>query len=324
MVRLSDYLELTPDAADSQWSNIHQRLVDDVRRRFTPVETILCYGLLRVVPNPHRYGSKTHSAAPTIVHILAQLFRRKSSSLILKMVNLNGRLPHGSKFDLPFFVAMNEEPDRYWHLYEVTIRAARRQGIDASRLPDFLEDVSDEVSYLRVPFHLEDTAFETQALDSAIRGTPLALEPGETTKVVLGRRRIGQEAFSNAVRQRFGGACGFCGLAPKSLPKEGLIWGSHIKPWSDSDEDERLDPSNGIAACRMHDAAFDRGLITLETDLRIRRSRRLTSSIEKDDGAAHYFGPVMKERLILPPGAEPPHDRYLSWHREYIYRDSLP
>ena len=282
-----------------------------------PVETILCYGLLRVVPDPHRYGSRTHSSAPPIVHTLAGLLRRNSSSLILKMVNLNGRLPNGAKSDLPFFLAMADAPMAYRRLYETVIQAAREIGISDPELPDFFENIAD-VAVIAPVIDLEtDSAIQSQveALDEAIGGTPRALPSGETMRLVMHRTRIGQDAFSTTVRQRFGYACGFCGFSPKSLLKEGLLWGSHIKPWSASNDDERLDPLNGIAACRMHDAAFDRGLITVDDDLRIRRAQLLRSSIGSDAGVEHYFGSVMQDRLLLPSSSEPPLAQYLRWHR---------
>ena len=322
MATLDDCLGLTDVAAREQWRAILERQPGQGRRRFIPVETILCCGLLRVVPNPHRYGSSTHSSAPPIVHTLARLLRRNASSLILKMVNLNGRLPNGAKFDLPFFLAMADAPMQYRTLYELTIHTARNQGIGEQELPDFLEDVADEAVFGPTVDLEADPSIQCQvdALNGAIGGTLRALSSGETTRLVMHRTRIGQDAFSTTVRQRFGHTCGFCGFSPKSLPKEGLLWGSHIKPWASASDDERLDPLNGIAACRMHDAAFDRGLIAIEDDLRISRAQLLRSSIESDAGVGRYFGSAMQDRLLLPPTSEPPLAQYLRWHRVNKFR----
>ena len=322
MATLSDYLELTDTVAREQWRTIRERRPGKGRRRFLPVETILCYGLLRVVPDPHRYGSKTHSSAPPIVHTLARLFRRNPSSLILKMVNLNGRLPNGAISDLPFFLAMADAPMHYRSLYEAVIQAAREIGIIDPELPDFLENIPD-VTVTDLVIDLEtDPALQSQVetLDRSIGGTPRALPSGDTTRLVVHRTRIGQGAFATTVRQRFDYACGFCGFSPKSLLKEGLLWGSHIKPWAVSNDDERLDPLNGIAACRMHDAAFDRGLITIDEDLHIHRARLLRSSIDSDAGVEQYFGDAMQDRLLLPLSSEPPLAQYLRWHRDNRFR----
>lgn len=322
MATLSEYLKLTDAAAREQWRTLRVRQLGQGRPRFLPVETILCYGLLRVVPNPHRYGSKTHTKAPPIVHTLARLLRRKPGSLILKMVNLNGRLPNGAKSDLPFFLAMADAPMHYRSLYETAIQGAREIGVSDPELPDFLANTAD-VAIIDSAIDLESDPViqsQVQALDGAIGGTPRALQSGDTTRLVLHRTRIGQDAFSTTVRQRFGYACGFCGFSPKSLLKEGLLWGSHIKPWSASNDDERLDPLNGIAACRMHDAAFDRGLIAVDDDLSIRRAQLLNASIDSDTGVERYFGSAMQDRLLLPSSSDPPLAQYLRWHRRNRFK----
>lgn len=43
---------------------------------------------------------------------------------------------------------------------------------------------------------------------------------------------------------------------------------SHIKPWA-KDQNNRLNPHNGICLNSIHDKAFDRGLITIDKDYNI-------------------------------------------------------
>ncbi|WP_184449962.1 HNH endonuclease signature motif containing protein [Rhizobium sp. BK538] len=50
------------------------------------------------------------------------------------------------------------------------------------------------------------------------------------------------------------------------LDIESLLVASHIHPWSASDDQERLDPYNGLLLSAALDAAFDRGLITLSPE----------------------------------------------------------
>ena len=52
----------------------------------------------------------------------------------------------------------------------------------------------------------------------------------------------------------WGGRCAVTGL---DLPL--LLRASHIKPWRDSDNRERLDPYNGLLLSPSYDAAFDWG-----------------------------------------------------------------
>ncbi len=48
------------------------------------------------------------------------------------------------------------------------------------------------------------------------------------------------------------------------LEVEALLRASHIKPWRDSDNRERLDVLNGFMLGPAYDAAFDAGLISFD------------------------------------------------------------
>ena len=52
------------------------------------------------------------------------------------------------------------------------------------------------------------------------------------------------------------------------LSESRLLVASHIVPWS-KDKANRLNPSNGLCLSAIHDKAFDKGLITLDDDLKI-------------------------------------------------------
>ena len=84
--------------------------------------------------------------------------------------------------------------------------------------------------------------------------------PTETTASVKLRR--GQEYFRDAVLNNFGGKCGVTGLAVREL-----LVASHILPWG-AHPAERLNVRNGLSLSRLHDAAFDSGLIAFDEALR--------------------------------------------------------
>ncbi len=102
-----------------------------------------------------------------------------------------------------------------------------------------------------------------------------------------------------------------------------LLVASHIKPWADCDDRERLDPLNGVAACPTHDAAFDTGLITVNGGLRVHRAPELETSVRTDPGVDQYFGRALKPTLYVPEQGRAPSDSYLSWHRERIFQGSI-
>jgi putative restriction endonuclease len=51
----------------------------------------------------------------------------------------------------------------------------------------------------------------------------------------------------------------------------GLLVASHITPWS-KDKNNRLNPQNGFALNALHDKAFDKHMITVTEDFKIKIS----------------------------------------------------
>jgi putative restriction endonuclease len=101
--------------------------------------------------------------------------------------------------------------------------------------------------------------------------------------------------------------------------RRGLI-ASHIKPWRDSKPRERLDPRNGVAACPIHDVAFDQGFLTVNGGMKVHRAGALGVLVARDSAAEHLFGPkTVARRLLLPSGSTPPGNRYLRWHHEHVW-----
>lgn len=93
----------------------------------------------------------------------------------------------------------------------------------------------------------------------------LKLGPEETlaptTVLRLADARLGQGKFRDDLFSYFEGACAVTGLAISEL-----LRASHIKPWTVSNNRERLDPANGLLLAAGVDAAFDRGYIGFGND----------------------------------------------------------
>ena len=94
-----------------------------------------------------------------------------------------------------------------------------------------------------------------------------------TTEVnAIVKIRIGQGYFRNQLlKQRE--KCEICGLTNPSL-----LIASHIKCWKDSNDDERIDSNNGLLLCTMHDALFDKHLISFDDNGNILISNVLTNT----------------------------------------------
>jgi len=88
----------------------------------------------------------------------------------------------------------------------------------------------------------------------------------ERERIIM--QRVNQSQFRKIVLTNFNNQCCITGI--KMLE---LIVASHIAPWS-QDKGNRLSPQNGLALNSLHDKAFDRHLITITEDLKIKISSK--------------------------------------------------
>lgn len=131
-----------------------------------------------------------------------------------------------------------------------------------------------------------------------------AFEDKETEKQALIKIRIGHSKLKEIIL-RNKTKCDICGL---NHPK--LLIASHIKPWSKSNDREKLDYHNILLLCPIHDALFDRGLISFNDNGQILISKELSvqnralTNID-DNICINVTSEKQKE--------------YLQWHRKNIF-----
>lgn len=133
--------------------------------------------------------------------------------------------------------------------------------------------------------------------------------PTETTANVKLRR--GQDYFRDAVLNNFGGRCGVTQLAVREL-----LIASHILPWG-THVAERLNVRNGLSLSRLHDAAFDQGLITFDDSLCLVISPRLKAELPQR-AVAENFSAYAGQPLCLPDDAALPDLAFLAEHRKKL------
>lgn len=133
--------------------------------------------------------------------------------------------------------------------------------------------------------------------------------PTEVLREVSQRR--GQSFFRASVIAAHDGKCCITGIT-----SEPLLRASHIVPWS-HDPALRLDPRNGLCLNALHDAAFDRGLITLSGHFELQVSKRLKAEVPE---------PVYKEMFesragspITMPERFRPAPEMLEFHRSRVF-----
>ncbi len=326
MVALTDVLNLTEPAAKAQWQQIQRRTPQARQGAFLPVELVLSYALFFEI-DPHRFGGSNIHLLPPFVVALAQTCLRSPGSFTYKMLNLDGSRPNAGRVEPQLFLRLSLQPDVLRRVYLAALRGARTAGLSDDAVPDFLgmlggDDMKlmgqDEIGPGEVYQLVDENAAAIRTMNEGI-----GLDAIQTYRVVEHRARLGQHRFARAVLRNYAGQCGFCGFAPKSLPKSRMLVASHIKPWREASSRERLDPRNGIAACPIHDTAFDSGLLAVNGGLRIHRHRRLRRSVAQDPGSDRFFSDAgLRERLLVPASGVAPNARYLRWHKLELF-DSM-
>lgn len=118
------------------------------------------------------------------------------------------------------------------------------------------------------------------------------------------KSRLGQGNFRRNVI-RLWGSCSVTGLQNVSL-----LRASHIKPWKDSNNNERLTPYNGFLLIPDYDFLFDKGYVSFKNNGAVLVSQRLSPFARKvfdvrDD---------LQLRKIFPENKE-----YLEFHRSEVF-----
>lgn len=135
---------------------------------------------------------------------------------------------------------------------------------------------------------------------------------GETEITRPTKQRRGQDYFREIVLNNYGNRCAITGL-----PIRELLIASHILPWS-SAEGERLNVRNGICLNRLHDAAFDQGLIAFDDDLRMILSTKIRSYLPHL-AIQSQFEAFEACHISLPDDGQAPSDENIAWHRKNLF-----
>lgn len=123
-------------------------------------------------------------------------------------------------------------------------------------------------------------------------------------KEMIAKARINQSVFRNRMLKKYKHCC-LCGIT-----NEDLLVASHIKPWSQSNKNEKVSEYNGLLLCSMHDKLFDLGYISFHDDGTI----LISDKLNKVD---RVFSNIDETRVINITEDNIPFIRY---HRENIFK----
>jgi hypothetical protein len=125
-------------------------------------------------------------------------------------------------------------------------------------------------------------------------------KPNYTERKGLVTSRVGQGWYRQEILKKWGNKCSISGC---SLTE--ILISSHIKGWSESNEDERLDPDNGILLSPNIDSLFDKHLISFQDN----GSIMISNKVSKED--LEYLGISNSVKLKVDDGMK----KYLLHHR---------
>lgn len=247
------------------------------QKLWTREESILAINLYCKLP----FG-RLHRSNPQVIH-LAELIGRTPSSIAYKLVNFASLDP--------------------------SLQARGIKGASNSNKLDKL--IWDEFynNWEELPYESEKllSKFENKTIEELNNIDINNLPKGKTREQVV-KVRVNQSFFRSSILASYNSTCCITGINQSEL----LIAG-HIKPWS-SDEQNRLNPRNGIAINALHDKAFETGLITITPDYKIKVSNVLFKQ-KKSDSLEKYFFQYDNKDILLPSKFLPDVE-FLKYHNE--------
>lgn len=258
-------------------------LFNDGEKR-TADETVMAFTLYKSIRAAQIDGNDE------CVRSLARALGRKPGSVAKKIGNIQSHdanrclqgkvgLTHGSKFDELVWQWSEEEGD-----------ALLERGLDM---------INGRTSFLTPNMEIQ--------LEQPVT-LPVGLE-----REVTRAERVNQNYFRNTLLKNYDHRCCLTGLSVETL-----LVASHIKPWAAADaKTERLAADNGLLFNAFHDRAFDRGLITLDRDLRIVVSPIVPHDEVSDKWIRDFEGSRISVPKVMPPALE-----FIEYHNDCVFKSA--
>jgi len=123
--------------------------------------------------------------------------------------------------------------------------------------------------------------------------------------------RVNQSFFRKSILASYENKCCISGLNIDSM-----LIASHIIPWN-KDELNRLNPSNGLCLNSLYDKAFDKGLITINSNYEIIISKHIFN-LKETEYINNTFIKLHKTKMELPRKFLPKKE-FLEYHNDFIF-----
>ncbi|ETF03954.1 hypothetical protein W822_01825 [Advenella kashmirensis W13003] len=196
-------------------------------------------------------------------------------------------------------------PSKYSPLQE---NGNGNQGVYLAGVPhNFAQELvmllNGQVQSIRADTSYTSEADDTIAIDGLLHDEMLLT----TQRAQLIQARIGQGLFRSRVAA-LEPCCRITGIIDSRF-----LIASHIKPWSKSNNIEKLDGHNGLLLAPHIDRLFDKGYITFENDGQLRVSRNLPAEI--------YQAWNLTGLIAAKPFARQ-QQNYMAYHRSVVFQEA--
>ncbi|MCW0483793.1 HNH endonuclease [Gaoshiqia sediminis] len=253
------------------------------RRNWTRQELILALNLYLKLP----FG-KLHHNTPEIIH-LATILNRTPNSIAMRLSNFASVDPFHQQRGIKGLTGGIKQVQPIWDEF---VNDKEELLFESERILADLEHQTLENKYAEILSGTENLKGETK------------------TREV--KTRVNQNIFRQIVLANYSSRCAITGI---DLPD--LLVASHIIPWA-KNEQERLNPENGICLSSLYDKAFDKGLIAINEKYQILISGELRKR-EHEKFYPTFFAPLAKLTLHLPKKYLPKKE-FLQFHLETVFK----
>lgn len=252
------------------------------RRLWSREELILVFNLYLKLP----FG-KMHTRTPEIIE-MANLIGRTVNSIAIRLTNFAACDPYHKERGVKGMVGGIKQCQPIWDEFSQ----------NQEELIFLSENILAEKENLTIETKFDDLLFDLKDLKGQ-------------TKIRQVKTRVNQNVFRQIVVSNYSGKCAISGI---DLPE--LLFASHIVPWS-KNEEERLNPENGICLSALYDKAFDKGLIGFNENYQILLSEKLQK--KKDaEYFGKYFSHLEKQSLTLPQRYFPKKE-FIQYHLDEVF-----
>ena len=181
----------------------------------------------------------------------------------------------------------------------VPMKELIKHGLSSKRIPIMTEKSKPELFiFLKQKETVE--YINTNNIEQDLNGLT-----GSDKEAVV-KARINQSVFRDLLLRKYKKCC-LCGI-----DNPNLLVASHIKPWSKSNKDEKVDINNGLLLCPNHDRLFDRGFISFDTKGKIIVSKSLSKE--------NIVKLNLKEDFSIEINNE--NKKYFDYHRKHVFNKS--